>query len=198
MKSSVYSRNEKKKKAYTSIIIVPRNDERKKKREIRVRSPFLKIAAVFAFMVLMVVVSVFYVRNISTKNQALKDEVSKLNGLISEQNNLIQYRAEDVSKLDNIQTTVNDKINEFSDKYKSMTETFLRNKAGTAAARTVGDTRDKDFIAQLDDIHSILTTLTEIKLTDTALNNNLQDVENRLRSYLDSMPASAAKSGSTD
>jgi len=187
--------SEKKQKAYTSILVVPHNAHNKKVREMHVHAPFLKFTAIFLAPILIIAACIFYTGYVIDQNGALNSKITTLNGFISKQNNFIQSRVDEINKMQDFQTYVSSKISEFADKYKSMAGTYLLNRTEVAVSSRSGDRTDKDFIADVNDMRSILTTLAEIKNNDGSLVQNLPDIQNKLIGYLNSIPTAAPING---
>ncbi len=171
-----------------SLIIVPRYSDNKKVREYKISSPRVKIAMLLLLVFAISALAGFYIRDLSMENASLYEKLTNLGAFAVDQHKLIEYRADDIQRLKIIEDSVNAKIEEFNDKYVEMAETYIRNRSEVAFASRSNDRTDKNFVAGIQEMRQVLTTLTDIKKTDSGLSDSLSDIENKIRAYLNSMP----------
>ncbi len=171
-----------------SLIIVPRYSDNKKVREYKISAPRVKLAMLLLLVLAVSAVTGFYVRDLSMENTSLYEKLASLESYAVDQHKLIEYRADDIQRLKIIEDSVNAKIEEFNNKYLEMAETYIRNRSEVAFASRSSDRTDKNFVAGIQEMRQVLTTLTDIKKTDANLGESLGDVESKIRTYLNSMP----------
>ncbi len=130
----------------------------------------------------------FYIRDLSIESSTLYEKIASLGAHAVEQNKLLEYRVDDIERLKIIENSVNEKIEEFNNKYTEMAQTYIKERSEATFASRSSDRTDKNFVAGIKEMRQLLTTLTDIKKTDEDLTGSLGDIETRIRTYLNSMP----------
>ena len=127
-------------KRYLSIVFVPHSSNRVK--VLRFNSFYLKLTAFFTVLVCVFVFGGLYISRLLGENEVLRKNVSDLYVTAAEQNKLLQIKSEEIETLRNesaaFREIVNDRIEEFTEKFNKLTDEYLRDRSRTAAVPAKG------------------------------------------------------------
>jgi murein DD-endopeptidase MepM/ murein hydrolase activator NlpD len=117
------------------------------------------------------------------ENQRLKYSIADLNNVSLEQKKVILQTAQEVEKYKTNEETFNQKINDFTEKYREIMEKYIN---GKSASRS-GDASMRGFSTDIGELKSIVSNLNNYSLVnDTSLKVKTFDKE--LNLLLDSIP----------
>jgi len=171
----------KKEKSYFSIMFVPHSLGKVK--ALRFSSLYAKIAAITVLILTTFICAGILIADTIKENQALKSSISQLCIINAEQKNLLNSKAAEINTLKVRETEFNDKIKDFMDKYREITENYISERSDRA-----GNRDERSFSNDITELKVILSTLNKISTSEDSALLNLSETENKLKDYLDSIP----------
>lgn len=185
MKSEMRKAKTKKHKEYLSIMLIPHSQDRV--RVIKISSFYLKISLLLA--VLIIFISGLMIINIKLSNhkKSLESNIENLSKLNIEQKNMISEKANAIKSLEEREKIIDDKINQFTQRYKDMAEKYLSDEPGSKTNRS-GDRTERTFV---DDIRVLKDNLDELineNSNQTKDISGLAQIEDKLKKYTATIP----------
>lgn len=187
-------KNEKK---YISIMMVPHYSGKVISFKFSLQSARILILLIITFITVITAYTKVLVTSTTTENQILKQNLESLTSVTSQQRDLLQEKVKQIDKLIAFEDTLDGKISNIAEKYREMADTYVTSRVEESIASRSGDReKQREFISDVNELKSILTTLSEIN-NDTELKKiaDLTETEDKLRKYLNSVPTAWPVSG---
>lgn len=184
-----------KKKHTLSIIIVPNTSGKVKMYTV---SPFrIKLLSLISLAVLILLAAGtgYQVNRIINENMALKNFNAQLYALNAEQKNLIEEKASEIKSLKELASAVNEKIDDYVDKYREITDKYIAGRIDSSKTSRSGERMVQSFAEDISELKDILKSLSELNDSEQAELFNLDEIEDKLKTYLDTIPTLWPASG---
>jgi murein DD-endopeptidase MepM/ murein hydrolase activator NlpD len=176
-------------KRYLSIMLVPHSSSHVK--VFKFTSFYSKLATVLVIVVCAAIVGTAYLTMATAENRALKADLAALYGANSGQKQLIGEKDNEINNLKqdekSFKSSVDQKINDFSDKFSSITDKYLSGQTGTKNSRS-GDRNEKTFSTDITELKSILDNLNGLCDHMDITSNSLSEAEKKLDKYMAAVP----------
>jgi murein DD-endopeptidase MepM/ murein hydrolase activator NlpD len=178
---------------YLSILFVPRYLG--EVREVKIYGHrFILSAAVIAVSAALFFFG-SYINNITAENKTLNSAVEVMQTMNAEQNVLLADKLQEITKAAQYSSTIDDKINEFTDLYRQMTENYLRSKLDSSLSSRSSESTGLDFVSDLKEVRSLIGELEKLNEEDDSVVVDLTEIEASINKYLDTVPTLYPASG---
>lgn len=175
-------------KRYLSIVLVPHSSNRVK--VLRFNSFYLKLAAFFTVLVCVFVFSGLYISRLLEENEALRQNVSYLYSTTAEQNKLLQKRSEEIETLRNesaaFREIVNDRIEEFTDKFNKLTDEYLGERSPIASR--AGERTETAFASDMHELKASLDRLSVLYSRSNLPDADIETAEEKINAFMEVIP----------
>jgi murein DD-endopeptidase MepM/ murein hydrolase activator NlpD len=175
-------------KRYLSIVLVPHSSNRVK--VLRFNSFYLKLAAFFTVLVCVFVFSGLYISRLLEENEALRQNVSYLYSTTAEQNKLLQKRSEEIETLRNesaaFREIVNDRIEEFTDKFNKLTDEYLGERSPIASR--AGERTETAFTSDMHELKASLDRLSVLYSRSNLPDADIETAEEKINAFMEVIP----------
>lgn len=173
-----------------SILFIPHSSNKIKAIKFSAYSSKLLAISLVTFIAL-ICLTIFVIHTIN-ENHRLNESVKQYETSITEQNNLLNEKLNEIIALRQKENAANKSIKEFSEKYKDLTNTLVTSKLSDTKTNRSGDTSTLSFINGINDLKIILDNLQ--KINDSG-NIDLTETETKLKNYINSIPTLWPTSG---
>jgi murein DD-endopeptidase MepM/ murein hydrolase activator NlpD len=182
-----------KSKKYISIMLVPHSSKRV--RVWKISSLHSKVAAVFAFLFLVIACTSVFISHILNRSRALESINARLYALNLDQKGLLDEKIDEIEKLKHWEDDIIRKEKEFAEKYEELVDNYITSRTDASLASRSGDRQTRSFAADINDLRAILNDLSELNKSGKNQLIDLSETEDRLKRYLDSIPTFWPASG---
>lgn len=175
---------------YLSIMLIPHFSGEVK--AFRFPIPFMRMFTLLVVTAITIVVArtSVVISNTVSENKNLKKNVEALTKANSEQQKLLGDKIKEIDKLTAFEESIDNRIADLSNKYRDLTDTYVANRIeGNIASRSGDRNNQREFVSDINELKSILTTIAEIN-KDKELRNmaDLTETEDKLKKYINSVP----------
>jgi len=175
-------------KKYLSVVLIPHSSGNVK--VLRFNAFYIKLAAFFIMLAAVFVFGSIYISNMKKENEALKRDINELYVTTTEQGKLIESKTEEINKLKEesaaFRENVNDKIEEFTDKFNKITDEYLEERSKTVSRSGVRN--EADFASDLYQLKKSLDNLSELYSRSRLLNADLETAEAKISAFMETIP----------
>ena len=154
----------------------------------RITNFHIKFAVIW---ILFLIVSIYSLSTFITtynENKLLKASIDAITSKTAEQIALLTEKYNKISELLEEGEKTNIDITELSAKYREIIEKYVDGRITGSIASRSGNRTDSTFIKDVKELNDILNELSEINSSKEELMVDLSDIEEKLRSYIDSLP----------
>jgi len=177
-----------------SIVIVPHFSGKVKT---------LKLTKLYSGVVLAValiflgttIFSFCYANSTAHEISQLKSNVTSLIDVNQAQQTVIAGKNSKIKTLKSSDTTVKKVINEFLSKYRNITNNYLTNRSSSIISGSSGVSKDRAFASDIKELKNLIVKLKKLSDSDVKMAATINDVENKINSYLSAIPTSWPTSG---
>jgi murein DD-endopeptidase MepM/ murein hydrolase activator NlpD len=180
-------------KKFISILLVPHSKGEVK--VFKISSLYTKLYAFAALVLTICICAVITATFFARENRVLKDTISEIYNINIEQRSLLAEKSSEIKQLKSKDRNLDKQINDFMDKYREITDTYITNRMGSALLSRSGDRGPNSFADEINELAAILKSIDEMNSSGISDLAQLTDTENKLRKYLDSIPTFWPASG---
>jgi len=174
-----------KEKKYTSIVLIPNSTGKVK--TIRIYSLYSKIASLALFLVTIIACSIVIAGHTVKENRKLLASKQVLESIVVQQKDLLNEKAEQIIALQEFENNVRKDVQRFIQEYTQITEKYITDRLEGSTISRYGSRSDIEFIEDINGLKIILDNLSKIK-EGVNVTSSLEETEQKLRKYIDSMP----------
>ena len=172
---------------YLSIAFIPHST--KKIKVYRISAFYSKLAALAAFILIVFACIGLFIANIIEENNRLKVGISSLYALNMEQRSLLAEKADEISGLKLKEKNMSEKVKEFIGKYRELTDSYVSSRVETGRISRSALRDGFSFNNEIKELRSILQCISEINNSGSDGLADLDETEQKLVAYLDSLPS---------
>jgi len=183
-----------KEKRDLSILIVPHSSGVVK--TIRITSFTKKLCALIAFVVVVITCAAVFASTVLNENDSLKAQVQELTNVNLNQRKLINEKINEINELKESQRTVDSIIDDFTKKYRQITESYISRGIENSRSGRVDAVDGESFARDLAELRKLLEDLSRISSSTDDTSTKISEVEEELKAYLDSLPTFYPVAGS--
>jgi len=197
MKRKAFDTHNKERK-YSTFVYIPHNGGPTK--TIRITSPLIKLFSVFGIFILIITFLVVGLNYFITESNNLnlkitevieqhQQQVSVLNSYIQRQSYLIGNKADELSDIEGLQSSINMELLTLSAKFENVTTTYVDKYADAHNTASLSYTQVEAFLKDASDLAQTLSKIED--LSDTSQNSMLsfKSIKKELNEYLDKIPS---------
>jgi murein DD-endopeptidase MepM/ murein hydrolase activator NlpD len=173
-------------KKFISVLLVPHSKGEVKM--FKISSLYAKLYAFAALILTVCICASIFAACIIRENRMLKETVSELYNTSVEQRNLLSEKANEIKQLKSMDRNLDKTINDFMNKYREITDTYISNRMGSNLSSRSGDRSPSSFADEINELKAILHSINELNSSGICDLTELHETENKLREYLDSIP----------
>ena len=171
---------------YLSIAFIPHST--RKVKIYKISAFYHKLAALAAFILIVFACIGLFIADIMYENNRLKAGISSLYALNMEQRSLLAEKADEISSLKLREKNTGEKIKEFIAKYRELTDSYVSSRVETDRISRASLRDGFSFNNEIKELRSILQCLSEINNSGSDGLADLDETEQKLAAYLDSLP----------
>jgi len=173
-------------KKYISVLLVPHSKGEVKM--YKISSLYAKLYALGALILTVCICAGIFAACIIRENRMLRETVSELYNTSIEQRKLLSEKADEIQQLKSIDRNLDKIINDFMNKYREITDTYISNRMGSSLSSRSGDRSPSSFADDINELKAILYSINELNSSGISDLTELHETEKKLREYLDSLP----------
>jgi murein DD-endopeptidase MepM/ murein hydrolase activator NlpD len=175
-------------KKYFSVVLVPHSSSHVK--VFRFRAFYAKLVLSFVVLVAIFVAGGLYISDMLEENRNLKQNINELYSTTVEQNKLLDSRSQEIERLQNesaaFKEVVNDKIEEFTEKFNQITDEYLEER--TQKISRSGERNETAFTNDMRDLKASLDSLTQLYSRSGRPNADLETAEAKISEFMETVP----------
>lgn len=175
-----------KEKRNLSILIVPHSSGVVK--TIRITSFTRKLCAIIAFIVVSLSCAAVYTSTLLNENDSLRAQVQELTNVSLNQRKMINEKVNQINELKETQRTVDNIIDDFTKKYRQITESYISRGVENSRSGRVDTANGQSFAKELQELRNLLQDLSNFNSSTDDTSIKLSEAEEELKAYLDSLP----------
>lgn len=179
------TKNARKERKYWSILLVPHSTNEVK--VLKISSVRYKLFTLCSIILTAIVCSGLFASYIIYQNKNLENDLTKA---LSDYTYQIQLTKESFEKINALKTENSELkaiASNFDSMYTHITESYIDSREQSVTASR-GERNDRSFVNDVGKLRSILDSLAEINKTDPSIVSNLSETEDKLKTYMDSVP----------
>lgn len=185
----------KEKNKQLSIVLVPHTSS--KVRVFKVSTLYARLAVMLAMMFIFtfcIYILITYTDTLN-ENKKLKNSIVELYDENVEQNRQLVEKTNEIDQMKAKETDINDKVREFAEKYKELTENYISGRTDGNKSSRSGDRSGRSFSTDIKELKDILDSLNELNTPENRELVDLTASQNKLKKYLDTIPTFWPTSG---
>lgn len=176
-------------KRYLSIVLVPHSTNGVK--ILRFRAFYVKLIAGFLLLTVTFVGGGLYISKMLEENNALKENLTELYSANTEQRKLLDEKSDEIDHLKAESAAyselVNDKIEEITDNFNEITDTYISGRISTKSDRS-GDRTEAAFSDEIQILKNSIDDLSILYSRSDRPEADLSAAEAKLAKYLETIP----------
>lgn len=173
-------------KKYFTIMLVPHSSDKVK--TIKISRLYTKLIFITIVLIALSVHIFFFINDINNENESLKLSTNQLYNLTNDQKILLSEKVEEINNLLEKEDNVNINVSEFMEKYREVVDKYVSGRIDSGLASRSENRIGNSLVKDIEELKEILTALSEINKLKEENFIDLTETENKLRSYLDSLP----------
>jgi murein DD-endopeptidase MepM/ murein hydrolase activator NlpD len=175
-------------KKYFSVVLVPHSSSHVK--VFKFTSFYAKLIACFVILIAIFVGGGLYISKMLEENRALKNGINELYTTTVEQSKLLETRSEEIERLQKesaaFKEVVNDKIEEFTEKFNSITDEYLEER--TQKISRSGERTETAFTNDMRELKASLDSLSQLYSRSGRPNADLDAAEAKIDEFMETVP----------
>lgn len=120
----------------------------------------------------------------------------ELTGLLAQQTGVLQNTSRQLNTAIAAKEGYTDVVDQFNEKYNSLLGTYVNQKVSTAAANIKSSHTKRTFVQDMTDLKGILTEIDQLSALQPSQNQEMEKVQNKIKTYMDTLPTLWPVSGS--
>lgn len=185
-------KTKKEENGYMSVVLVPHSSNQVK--VLRFSSFYGKLVTLAVILIALLVSTAMLLVYTNGENRRLRESLAALNNANTNQKKLITQKAQEVEEYKAKEDTLNQKINDFTEKYREILEKYIGGKSTSSASRS-GDVSVRGFSSDIGELKNIVNNLNDYYGLTPSTSPEVSTFEKKLKLLLDSMPTTWPATG---